>query len=440
MPATANAIEGFEIEAAAAVLMDAETGEVFFSKSAHVSLPPASTTKLMAVLIAVEAIEAGTVAPEDRVTASDRARFDLTFDSSTANIQPGEIMSLEDLLYCALVVSANEACNIIGEYISGDIESFVALMNRRAGELGCSDTNFANTHGLPNESHYTSAYDLALIAREALRHPTLVKIANTVKYTIPATNLSGERAIRTTNYLLREETPQYYYADAVGLKTGYTGAAGHCLVSSASKSGMSVVSVVLGAAAPEVEKGVFITESFTETRRMFQWFFANYGYKDILKSSELIDSVEVRLGKGADQVVIHPESGIRIILPNDVAPEEVFVRTVGYDAEGEPGSETVTAPVARGQRLGEITLTYNGKVYGPVPLVANSNVELDRWAYLADQAGKTLDKAWIKVTFGVVVLLFGLYLYLAARRSVRIRRLKRAQARKRPERVVYRDD
>ncbi|MDR0819236.1 MAG: serine hydrolase, partial [Oscillospiraceae bacterium] len=176
---SAKSVEEFDVAAGAAVLMDADSGEVFYSKNPHEPRPPASTTKLMVGLLAMEAVESGAVSLNDKVTASENARFDLTWDSSTAGIQPGEVMTLNDLLYCALVISANEACNVIAEYISGDVASFVQLMNHRAMELGCKDTNFVNTHGLPHVDHLSSAYDLALIARESLKHPTLVQITDT---------------------------------------------------------------------------------------------------------------------------------------------------------------------------------------------------------------------------------------------------------------------
>jgi D-alanyl-D-alanine carboxypeptidase (penicillin-binding protein 5/6) len=232
----------------------------------------------------------------------------------------------------------------------------------------------------------------------------------------------------------------YYYLEAVGLKTGSTGEAGLCLLSSASKNGMQVVSAVLHAEAPEIEPGVFQSQSFTETRRMFRWFFENFGYKDILKSSELIASIPVRLGKDADTVLIHPETGLRIILPHDVEPTEVFERKVALTVNGDSSVQTATAPIERGETLGEITLRYGNTTYGPIALVANSTVEIDHWAFIGDRALQTLDRTWIKVTFTVVLLLFALYLYIAFRRSMRIRKKRKQQAARKPERVAYEDE
>ncbi|MDR2606349.1 MAG: D-alanyl-D-alanine carboxypeptidase, partial [Oscillospiraceae bacterium] len=344
-PPKVSAIENFEPDAAAAIIMDADSGDVLFSYNEHERRAPASTTKLMTALVVVEAIEAGEIGLTDVVTATEFANYDLTWDSSTQNIQEGEQLTVEHLLYCALVASANESCNILAEHVSGSVEAFLERMNRRLQELGCYDTHFENTHGLPLEGHYTSAYDMALIGRASLSHPLIVKIANTVNYTIPATNLSKERKLITTNYLLHKETPHYYYEFAQGLKTGSTDAAGHCLVSSAAKNGMQVIGVILGAKAIKIDTGEFRTQSFIESKRMYEWFFENFAFRDVLKSSELIDSIPVKLGKNASEVIVHPETGLRKIMPIDTDVNSVTARQISLDIP-EGGIE---APVTRGQ-------------------------------------------------------------------------------------------
>jgi D-alanyl-D-alanine carboxypeptidase (penicillin-binding protein 5/6) len=163
----AEALEDPDVGAHAIVLVDMNANQNLFSRNADAKVYPASLTKVMTALLAAEAIEAGRVSLYDPVTASADSTFDITPDSSTAHISPGEVMTLQDLLYCALVASANEACNIIAEYISGSIPAFVEGMNARAAELGCAETHFTNTHGLPDENQYTTAGDFSLIAREA---------------------------------------------------------------------------------------------------------------------------------------------------------------------------------------------------------------------------------------------------------------------------------
>lgn len=166
----ALALEAPELTSTAGILVDMDSGRVLFEKNADQKAYPASLTKVMTVLVAVEAVEKGEFSLTDSVTASDSCLEGMVDDGSTAGIVPGETMSLKDLLYCALLASANEACNVIGEYIGGTVSGFVDMMNARASELGCTGTHFANTHGLPDDNHYTTARDMALIYREALSH------------------------------------------------------------------------------------------------------------------------------------------------------------------------------------------------------------------------------------------------------------------------------
>ena len=198
-----------ELESAAAAIVDADTGRLLYGLNADEQRYPASLTKTMTVLLAVEAIERGDAASDDVVTAGDEAVQGMVEDGSTAGIQPGETMSLLNLMYCAMLGSANEACNIIAVHISGSIDAFVADMNERAAALGCTGTHFANTHGLPDTDHYTTASDFARITREAMSHDLFLEISSTTTYTVPATNLSAERQLPNTNGLINPETQLY---------------------------------------------------------------------------------------------------------------------------------------------------------------------------------------------------------------------------------------
>ncbi|MDR2359818.1 MAG: hypothetical protein LBD85_00860, partial [Oscillospiraceae bacterium] len=284
--------------------------------------------------------------------------------------------------------------------------------------------------------------DLAIIAAEVLKYPSLVKIASSEKYTVQATNLAEERVLRTTNYLLRSGTPMYYYADAIGLKSGNSAEAGHCLISSVNKNSMSIVSVVLGAVDIQIEPGVFQVQSFTETKRMFEWFFANFQYKDIVKTSDLLETVDVKLGKDTDVLMLRPETGFKLILPNEIEPETVFEKNIALilPENDTEAADDVDAPIERGAKLGELTLSYGGKTYGPFALVANTSVELDRRAYVLNRAGEALDALWLKVAIIVLIVLAALTGILAMRISASRRRRRREAIRRRAERIVYRDD
>ena len=218
-----------ELQSAAAIVIDMDTGRSLYDYNADEQRAPASLTKIMTVLLAVEAVDRGEASLDDSVTAGDEALEGMVEDGSTESIQVGETMSLRDLLYCAMLSSANEACNIIAVHISGSIDAFVSEMNARAAELGCTGTHFANTHGLPDSDHYTTARDLAVISREAMNNETFYELSGTTGYTVPATNMSEERRLNNTNGLINPESTAYpgnYYEYARAGKTGHTDEAG----------------------------------------------------------------------------------------------------------------------------------------------------------------------------------------------------------------------
>ena len=224
-----------EFTAPSILLMDVEYDTVLYAKNAEVVRAPASITKVMTALLVVEAVDRGDLSAEALLTASWESLADITADSSTQNIKMGEQMSVENLLYCLLCASANEAANILAEGISGSVEAFVEAMNLRAVDLGMTNTHFMNPHGLDDAGHYTTAYDIYLMTREAMRHPLFQKIVGTKSYTVPATNMAEARTFYNTNALLSNwRYTGYTYSNATGVKTGSTTEAGYCLVSAAS--------------------------------------------------------------------------------------------------------------------------------------------------------------------------------------------------------------
>ncbi|MBR5708154.1 MAG: D-alanyl-D-alanine carboxypeptidase [Oscillospiraceae bacterium] len=425
----AQAMEDLVIDATAAYLVELNTGDVLFAKNEHMKLFPASTTKILTVLLAIEAIERGEADYRDMVTATDNCRFDLTWDSSTVGITAGESLSLENLIVCALVASANEACNVIAEYISGSISEFVDLMNARATELGCKNTHFANTHGLPNEDHYSSAYDLHLIAKEAMTHEKFMQMCNYVDYTVPATNKSDERHIKTTNELI-DPASNYYNSSASGIKTGSTDAAGFCLVSSAEKNEIRLLSVILGAKAVATGNGAYRIDSFTETGYMFRWVFANYSWREILSATELVAELPVALGEGMDSVIVHPETSLRDLIPNDLDIDKEYKADIDIYCQHE-GAEPLTAPIEIGEELGTITLTYKGETFGPVKLIANTDVPLSKIEYMKSRIKATFQKPWLKWTILGILFIFLLYIAFIIRYNIlKYRHKKKLQARR----------
>ena len=359
-----------DIQAKAALLVDANTGAIVYAKNEHQELYPASLTKIMTALLVVEAIDKGQLSLDQEVTAPSTIES-LDTDGSTANIKPGEIMTVEQLLYCMLVVSANEACVILAEAVSGSVDAFVDQMNEKAQALGCENTHFVNPTGLHDSQHYTSAWDLYLITKEALTHKDFVRISDTGDITLPATNLHEARALHSTNYLISVwRSRGYINKNAHGIKTGSTSEAGHCLVSSAAKGSLSFISVVLGCDRLTLEGGEIRTMSFYETNRLFQWGFDNFSYKTILTADEYPKEVAVSLSK-IDHVTVHPARDVEILMPNDLEPEDLE-RTITLN------SDPVEAPITTGDKLGTIQLSYQGTVYATEDLLALNDVEASR--------------------------------------------------------------
>lgn len=238
MPAYAFPLKGEDIQAEAAVLMDADTGQILYSRNGEQRMAPASITKIMTALLALENLD-----QEEVLIASEEA-VNLPDWGSSAGIQAGERLTVRDTLYALMLPSANEAGNILAEAVSGTQKQFVSLMNQRARELGAEGTHFANAHGLPAPAHYTTARDMAMITRQAIQTAGFLDCAGASAYTIPATNLSGERLLTHVHRMLRQDS-DYFHPDVIGGKTGYTDEAGHTLVTIARREGRTLICVVM---------------------------------------------------------------------------------------------------------------------------------------------------------------------------------------------------
>lgn len=415
LPTAALALEDPAPAATSALLVDATYDEILYELNAHEKRYPASITKVMTALLTLEAVDRGELALTDVITAPPGIHNDLSADSSTANIKSGEEMSLLDLLYCVLLPSANEACNVLAYAVAGGIPEFVALMNQRAAELGMTGTHYVNTHGLHNEDHYTTAWDIWLLAKEAMKHETFREIVSTAEYTVPATNVSEQRLFYNTNALLSQlKYRGYVYQPAIGIKTGSTTEAGLCLVSAAEEDGRTLYCVVLGAELAHQEDNSYKRMNFSETVRLFEWGFDNFSYRTILESSDPVAQIEVTLSD-TDHVLVRPEGSLSALLPKDLDVSE-FTQTVTLDAE------SVEAPVTEGQVLGKITLSYDGEDYGSLDLVALNDVERSELLYRIDRAEKFFGQTWVKAA---IVALIVLILVLIIAGSVRGKRKRR---------------
>lgn len=398
LAAKEDSMPAMSIAATSALLMDAQHGEIVYEQNAHERVYPASVTKVMTALLVVESIGAGKLALTDLITADASMNDDLTPGGSTQNIKVGETLTVDDLLHCLLVASANEAANILGRAVAGDHESFIALMNQRAAELGCKDTNFVSAHGLHDPNHYSTAYDIYIIAKQAMLDATFRRIVAVDEYRTSASNLGTERHFYNTNALITGwRYPGYTYKYATGIKTGSTDDAGQCLVSSADYDGRSYIAVVMGAQNAKKEDGSPLRMSFVESKRLFEWGFANFSRRSVLDTTKLLGQVDVTLASDVNYVGLQAEGTLEATVPTSLDLTKIKTEVV-------IDQQSIPAPVTKGQVLGSVTVSYDGTFYGTLPLVAVAAVERSELLYRLDQVGQFFGQLWVKLLLVVLLL------------------------------------
>lgn len=401
--------------AQSALIGDLSSGRILYNVDAYSRRYPASLTKIMTLLLAVEAVEQGTASLDDMVTAGSDSQSGLTEYSSSSGICIGETMSMKDLLYCAALASANEACNIIAGHVAGSISAFVEKMNARAAGLGCSGTHFANTHGMPDSEHYTTAHDMFLIARESMRHALFAQLVGTREYTTSATNVSSPRTLRNSNALINSDSPysdKYFYTGAVGIKTGYTESAGYCLASAVQRESVSVITVVLGA-----DGGSGSYDNFADTVTLLDWCFENYSYHSIVEKGFAAASQPLSVKGKSGSVTLVCAQGISALAANDL-DVSALEKTVTLKAE------TLDAVPDEGTELGTVSFSdpTDGTELGTVALVASNDVQLDEPEPqpATPQELSHEQKLTIVIVCAITVLLLLVFILLLVRRQKRM--------------------
>ena len=350
LPTAAQAVD-LNVAGKSALLMDAATGTILYEKNAHEKLAPASVTKVMTMLLIMEAIDSGKIGWDDTVTASETAAAK---GGSQIYLKAGEMMSVTDMLKSIAVSSANDCACAMAEHIAGSESAFVDLMNKRAQALGMNDTNFVNCTGLDDDpeakNHVTSAHDIAIMSRELLvNHPDIKKFTTIWMDTVRG----GTFGLSNTNKLVR------FYQGCTGLKTGFTSGAGYCLSASACRDGLELIAVVLGAESSQ--------DRFNACKQMLDYGFANFALVEPELSGE--NTVSVKLGT-ANTVVAVPAEQARLLI--DKAQRGDVKTEITLEKE-------VTAPVSQGQKLGTMTIKSGDQVLAQVHMVARDAVPRLTW-------------------------------------------------------------
>ena len=334
-----------DVKAGSAILMDGSSGKVLYEMNVHEKKPPASITKVMTLLLVMEALESGKITPEDKVSASAHA---CSMGGSQIWLEPNEVMTVDELLRAAVIASANDASVALAEHVAGSEESFVALMNRRASELGMTNSSFKNACGLDEEGHYTTAYDIALMSKELMRYELITRYSTVWMDTLR----DGKTALNNTNKLVR------FYEGCNGLKTGTTDGARKCISATATRDNLSLIAVTLGSETSD--------ERFDAARKLLDYGFSNFSYfVPQVNKAELIP-VKVLHGrhKSVPLTVVGEPGGL--IIPKG--------RNMDVNARTELVND-LRAPVEKGQNAGKVIFSLDNEIIAEIPVVTAAAVE-----------------------------------------------------------------
>ncbi len=345
LEASSDAVIGqkLDIKAKSAILMEPFTGQILYEAEADLKTAPASITKIMSLLLVMEAIERGEISVETVITASEHA---CSMGGSQIWLEPGESMTVDELLKATVIASANDACVALGEHIAGSEEGFVALMNQRAKELGMTNTSFVNCTGLDADGHLTTAHDVAIMSGELIKFGLIKKYSTVWMDSLR----DGSSELVNTNKLVR------FYQGTTGLKTGTTGNAGYCLSATAERNGLSLVAVIMS--------GETSNDRFNGAKKLLDYGFANYSFS-VLDGN--LKETEATVKKGTKKTVgIECKDTVNVLLPK--AAKSEISRTVQWN-------KNITAPIKKGDVLGFVNVFNKKEQIGKLKITATENIE-----------------------------------------------------------------
>ena len=394
-PISANAftVTGFDITAKAGALISLDTGEYLYENNIDQKMYPASITKIMTAILVLENEKYD---PEGKITMTKSAlNLVLGTGSTVSNFVEGEEFSQLDLIYLILMSSAGDCTYLAAEYYGGSVENFVVMMNNKAKELGLTGTNYSNPVGLHDEDNYTTVRDIYTLASYALKNKTFKEVCETPRYTMK-TNRTEKKTLSTTN-ALQDTTTNYYYQYAKGIKTGYTDEAGRCLVSTASYNGYNYMCILLG--CPPKEKKHF-SESI--------WGFNNFSFNRVADSNEPVCEMPVKLSLDTDFVPLFFKEPFITVLPNEADDSTIVVKPRLI-------SESVDAPVKKGQVLGEADIMYAEKKIGTAKLIAGEDVNPSILLVIINYIKIALTSVYMKIILIILAVCFMIFILLCIR-------------------------
>ncbi len=419
-------IDALEYETEIALLVNADTDTVVYSKNADQITAPASLVKITTALVSLSMcndLQTEIVCSEEAINSL------LGTGSSVANLMAGEKTTFEMLLYCLFLPSANDAAAVLAEHFGeGDTSAFVKKMNEYVTKLGCKNTYFANPHGLDDTTiegfdsdtqNRTTANDMYLIAKHALNNEIIKKISSKYGKTMPATNMSSERYLYNTNGLLND-CSYYYYEGAIGLKTGTTNKAGSCLISSATKNGYTYIAIAMKGNTDYYDAGENRNTAFITCRYMLNWAFENMKVKVLADKSYNLGEVAVNYGRGLDYVALVPSENITAVVHNDITIDDM---TIEFP---ENFISQVEAPVKKGDVVGTAKIMYEGVCVAEVSLVAQQDVKKNHLWAAFDWTKELVTSKEFLITILIIVLLIVL-IVLGTKNSRRRRKRRKSR-------------
>lgn len=380
----------------AAILVEISTGRIIYEKNSTKKLYPASTTKILTAILVIENCNLN-----DLVTVRQSALDNIPTGYVTCNLQVGEELSVKDLLYALMIPSANDAAYVLAEHVAGSVDNFSVMMNDKAREIGCKTTHFVNPNGIHDDSHYSTAYDLYLLANYAMKNETFRNLVAATEYTLPATEKypNEDRILKTTNELLNKNSRNYYYKNAIGIKTGYTSKAGNCLVAASSRDGLEFIAVVLNGGT--TEDG--LNSRYVDSKKLFEYAYDNFTLTKIIEKGSVVQTLEVEKGtketKFLDLVIDETITVVnnKSIDMNSVIPEITL-------------KEIIEAPISAGDTIGTIKYKVDDIEYS-AKLLAKTNVE-------------RVDYSMYFIIAGLLLLMFALSVMKSSRKKSKRRKIK----------------
>lgn len=377
----------FTVSAEAGILVSLDTGEVLYEKNTDMKVYPASITKIMTVLLI---LESDRYDPSAKIAMrADVNPYITGTGSAVSNIKVGEEISQLDLVYYVLMSSAGDCAYLAALHYGDTVENFVAMMNERAQQLGLTGTHYGNPVGLHDEETYTTVRDVRVLAEYALKNETFKTVCESKRYEVPATNMSGSRILSTTNFL-QDNTTNYYYSYAKGVKTGFTNQAGRCLVSTASNNGYNYMCILMKCPNEPGKR-----HEFLDSADLYRWAFKNFAFKEVADTENPVCEIPVELSFDTDFVPLYVKEGFVSVLPVEADDSTIDVIPHLY-------SESVEAPIKEGEVLGTADIVYAEKIIGTVELVAGSSVKQSKILLVLKTLKSFFSSAYMKIIYVLI--------------------------------------